>query len=120
MAGAGLLVEGLFSAAGLIPKSRPETHRRDPLPLELHHRRSTSPSWPSSPSCTGCYRHRDRLGGGQGYAIDPICGMQVRTANAPARTTHAGQTYWFCCDGCREHFEADPARHAASAGPSPG
>ena len=57
------------------------------------------------------YRNRERLGGGKGYAIDPVCGMQVRTADAPATTVHAGQPY-FCSDHCRERFEAT---HAASA-----
>ena len=27
-------------------------------------------------------RHRERFGGGVGYAIDPVCGMQVRTGDA--------------------------------------
>ena len=31
------------------------------------------------------YRQRDRLGGGAGYAKDPICGMQVEIAHAPAK-----------------------------------
>ncbi len=30
------------------------------------------------------YRNRDRLGAGGGYALDPVCGMQVEIANAPA------------------------------------
>jgi len=29
------------------------------------------------------YRHRDRFGGGAGYAKDPVCGMQVQTEHAP-------------------------------------
>jgi YHS domain-containing protein/uncharacterized membrane protein YraQ (UPF0718 family) len=107
------------------------------------------------------YRNRERLGGGTGYALDPVCGMQVRMSNAPASTirdgdriyfcsdrcrerfdrsdvaareaeeataidpicgmsvdpaaapaqrTHDGVTYWFCCDGCAQAFDADPAR----------
>ena len=30
------------------------------------------------------YRNRDRLQGDSVYAFDPICGMQVRLADAPA------------------------------------
>jgi YHS domain-containing protein len=56
------------------------------------------------------YRNRERLGGGRGYAFDPVCGMQVQIAHAPAHTTFEGCDYWFCCDGCRERFEASPAR----------
>ena len=56
------------------------------------------------------YRNRERLGGGRGYALDPVCGMQVETANAPASADHAGARYWFCSDHCRERFEADAER----------
>ena len=59
-------------------------------------------------------RHRDRFGGGEGYAIDPVCSMQVRTADAPARATYKHHTYYFCADRCREKFEADPARYLNS------
>ena len=60
------------------------------------------------------HRNRERFGGGQGYAIDPVCGMQVQTANAPARSVRGDRTYYFCSDRCRERFEAD-----YSEGPSP-
>ena len=39
---------------------------------------------------------------------DPVCGMQVDTGRAAARRTHAGRTYYFCCDGCADRFDADP------------
>ncbi|MHB8669543.1 MAG: YHS domain-containing protein [Acidimicrobiales bacterium] len=59
------------------------------------------------------YRNRDRLGGGAGLALDVVCGMQVRTADAPASASYDGQRYWFCSDRCRERLEADPARFAS-------
>jgi YHS domain-containing protein/uncharacterized membrane protein YraQ (UPF0718 family) len=55
-------------------------------------------------------RLRTRLGGGQGYAIDPVCGMQVQTAHASATATHAGTTFYFCAERCRDRFVATPAR----------
>ncbi len=42
--------------------------------------------------------------------IDPVCHMTVDVATARHRTTHEGRTYYFCSAGCRERFEADPAR----------
>ncbi len=67
------------------------------------------------------YRNRIRLGGGRGYAIDPVCGMQVESARAPATVDRAGVSRFFCSDRCRARFEADPdhyeqhpASHAAS------
>jgi uncharacterized protein len=59
------------------------------------------------------YRNRERFGGGAGYAKDPVCGMQVEVAHAPATATHEGTTYFFCSDHCRHRFDADPARFAA-------
>ena len=41
-------------------------------------------------------------------ARDPVCGMTVRT-DSRHRAEHAGQTYYFCCGGCRERFVAAPA-----------
>jgi uncharacterized membrane protein YraQ (UPF0718 family)/YHS domain-containing protein len=61
-------------------------------------------------------RNRRRFGGGVGYAIDPVCGMQVRTIDAPARVTHDDHVAYFCSEHCRERFERDPARfHQSSA-----
>ncbi len=58
-------------------------------------------------------RHKDRFGGGAGYALDPVCGMQVRVADAPASVTVGGTGYWFCSDRCRDRFVADPERHGS-------
>jgi hypothetical protein len=55
-------------------------------------------------------RNRSRFGGGDGYAIDPVCGMQVRTGDAPAQVLHHGTTYSFCSDRCRDRFSSDPGR----------
>lgn len=60
------------------------------------------------------YRHRDRLGGGERYAKDPVCGMQVERGNAPATAHHDGQTVYFCSDRCHDKFTRDPARYAGA------
>jgi len=51
-------------------------------------------------------RRRRRLGEASGYAIDPVCKMQVRLADAPARADVDDHTYYFCSDRCRERFVA--------------
>jgi xanthine dehydrogenase accessory factor len=48
--------------------------------------------------------------------IDPICGMEVETANARYRFTSGGRTFFFCCAGCRASFAADPERYLAARG----
>ena len=52
--------------------------------------------------------NRARFGGGEGYAIDPVCKMQVETSNAPAKILFNGSWVYFCSDNCREHFEKSP------------
>ncbi len=45
---------------------------------------------------------------GNRTAIDPVCGMEVDTRNAPGGSTqHNGVTYYFCGTGCRLEFEED-------------
>jgi hypothetical protein len=107
MAAAGLIVEGLFHLFGAVPTERPATVVE------------TTFAWNYTTVLNivalgafaflyWLYRSRSRLGGGQGYAIDPVCGMQVERAHAPARATRDGQDYWFCSDRCCERFESDP------------
>jgi YHS domain-containing protein/uncharacterized membrane protein YraQ (UPF0718 family) len=119
MAAAGLIVEGLSSVVGLIP-----THRAQAIaPTRFQWNYTTFLNiaflgifallyW--------LYRHRERLGGGSGYARDPVCGMQVRTADAPAESSVGAQQFWFCSDRCRERFASDPDRFMEGIGASPG
>ncbi len=43
-------------------------------------------------------------------AIDPICGMTVDEASA-LRAERDGQTFYFCCDHCRQKFLSAPPAH---------
>jgi hypothetical protein len=106
MAAAGLITEGIFRAAGLVPTIRP-AHI---VPEHL--------SWNYTSYLNiiflalfgllyWTYCNRERLGGGGGYALDPVCGMQVVMVNAPASVLHLGRRLYFCSDSCRERFVAD-------------
>ena len=48
---------------------------------------------------------------------DPVCGMMIDPATAPAKRVHAGTTYYFCAQGCAKAFEANPAKYTAGAAP---
>jgi hypothetical protein len=109
MSAAGLITEGIFRAAGLIPTSRPT----QVAPAHF--------SWDYTTYLNivfllvfglqyWAYRNRDRLGGGGGYARDRVCGMQVETVNAPASLVHDGERLYFCSDHCRDRFESSPDR----------
>ena len=55
------------------------------------------------------YRHRD-TSGPQRYAKDPVCGMQIEIAHAPASRQRDGHTLYFCSDHCARRFDAEPAK----------
>jgi len=108
---AGLVTEGIFTAAGLVPTQRPT----EVAPAHFSWNYTTYLNliflalfgvlyW--------LYRNRERFGAGQGYARDPMCRMQVETANAVASVVHDGQRVYFCSDHCKGRFLADPRRPA--------
>jgi Cu+-exporting ATPase len=49
---------------------------------------------------------------------DPVCGMAVDSARAPAKFDHAGKTYYFCCQGCATKFAADPQKYLHAKSPA--
>ncbi|HEX2856253.1 MAG TPA: YHS domain-containing protein [Propionibacteriaceae bacterium] len=64
-------------------------------------------------------------GGGYGTASDrkepamnqqcPVCGNPVDSQQSPT-ATYNGETYRFCCEGCRDRFQADPESYVGQAG----
>lgn len=45
-------------------------------------------------------------------AVDPVCGMTVAVVPDTLYSDAAGERRWFCREGCRDAFEAEPARYA--------
>jgi uncharacterized membrane protein YraQ (UPF0718 family) len=91
MSAAGLAVEYLFGALDLVPAHRlvqivPDTLRWDDTAILniIFLGVFAMLYWLS--------RNQVRFGGGVGCALDPVCGMQVQTASAPATARHAGHT----------------------------
>jgi uncharacterized protein (TIGR03382 family) len=114
MAAAGLIVEGLFNVAGLIPQHRSQT-------IVATHFQWNYTTYLNIVFLAvfallyWLYRNQTRLGGGSGYAVDPVCGMQVRTADAPAQSSATGEPVWFCSDRCQQRFDLDPSRYTGAA-----
>ncbi|MEO5584560.1 MAG: YHS domain-containing protein, partial [Flavobacteriales bacterium] len=50
---------------------------------------------------------------------DPVCGMDVDPATAKYSSEYKGTTYYFCMEGCKKKFDADPAKYLVPAS-SPG
>jgi uncharacterized membrane protein YraQ (UPF0718 family)/YHS domain-containing protein len=117
MAVAGLITQGLFVAGGLEPTTRPKTVVPDHF------------AWNATTYLNlvflvlfglmfFLYRNRERLGAGHGYARDPVCGMQVETAHAPARATQGGEARYFCSERCKEQFVTETTRPGTLRSPS--
>lgn len=43
--------------------------------------------------------------------IDPVCGMEVDPSTAAAEVCHEGIKVFFCAEGCRDTFLANPKRY---------
>ena len=48
-------------------------------------------------------------------AKDPVCGMQVNEASAPAKTDYGGKTYYFCSSACKATFGKNPEKYASQS-----
>lgn len=46
-----------------------------------------------------------------GMVHDPVCGMEVDPAKAEHKHEHAGETYYFCSQGCHDKFVAEPSKY---------
>jgi len=49
-------------------------------------------------------------------ARDPMCGMSV-AKTSERFSDYEGERFWFCCDGCKRKFDADPATAAKGVDP---
>lgn len=53
---------------------------------------------------------RAATGAGEELAIDPICGMSVARLEGTPSAERGGETFYFCCEGCKAKFEAESER----------
>lgn len=51
---------------------------------------------------------------------DPVCHMPIEPAQAAAQAEHKGKTYYFCSEGCRKTFAANPEKYASAVAPAAG
>ncbi|WP_250152577.1 heavy metal translocating P-type ATPase [Ancylobacter radicis] len=96
----------------------------DPRPEPAHHAPASGPGHAQDHACCGGKGHEaghdhashdhahDPAGCGHAHmAKDPVCGMDVDPHTAQHRAEHGGRTYYFCCNGCRTKFMADPGKY---------
>jgi uncharacterized membrane protein YraQ (UPF0718 family)/YHS domain-containing protein len=104
---AALIVDGLFSAAGLIPDgARPS---RDDIfgAVELDYKLVLNVL--AAVAFAALFYLTIRRG-----ATDPVCGMKVDRAKA-LPLEHEGTTYYFCSEHCLHAFESDPQSYVGKS-----
>ncbi|MHB8490648.1 MAG: permease [Solirubrobacteraceae bacterium] len=100
---AALVVDGLFSAAGLVPGGARPTRTDVFGAIAVNYRLALNVL--GLAIFAALFWLTKRRG-----ATDPVCGMTVDRARAISKD-HAGRTYFFCSAGCLEAFEHSPEDH---------
>jgi len=49
------------------------------------------------------------------FYVNPVCGVPVDKNSPKHIIEYKGEKVYFCCDGCKVKFEADPAKYMAKA-----
>ncbi len=44
--------------------------------------------------------------------VNPVCGIPVEKSTAKHVIEYKGESYYFCCDGCKVSFEKEPEKYA--------
>lgn len=102
---AGFLTGLLFQAAGVVPAVRPG---RPVVGDTLRWNWTTGLDVAALVALAVLARLRRRPPGERGLAtaVDPVCGMQVDTAHAPARAVVGERLIFFCSERCRDRYLA--------------
>jgi uncharacterized membrane protein YraQ (UPF0718 family) len=103
MSAAGLITEYLFRALSLVPSTRPSQL----APEQFAWNYTTFLNIAALAALAFLLvlrRHKVQLDDQTGFAVDPVCGMQVEIASAPASCTSESRTFYFCSDGCRDKW----------------
>jgi uncharacterized protein len=101
MVAAALIVDGIFSALGLIPTGARPTRNDIFGSIELDYKLVLNILGLMVFSALFWLTMRRGV-------TDPVCGMKVDRARA-VRKEVAGETYYFCSEHCLHAFEADPS-----------
>ena len=106
---AALIIEGVFHVAGLVPTGARPTRADIFSGVRLNYKFVLNAL--GALAFVALFALTARRG-----VTDPVCGMKVDRAKALKLRDH-GHTVYFCCEGCRDTFLADPARYAHAPTP---
>jgi uncharacterized protein len=100
---AALIVDGIFSALGLIPTGARPTRADIFSSIGLNYKLALNVlGFVIFAALFGLTARRG--------STDPVCGMKVDRAKA-VTAEYAGRTFYFCSDHCRHAFQSDPEQY---------
>ena len=106
---AALAVDGLFSALGLVPSERPSIDSVTSRGIAWNYTTVLNIVFLAVAATLVSLTLRRG-------ARDPVCGMTVdRHAGTPS-SVYRGHTYYFCSEGCKARFDAEPERYVDATG----
>jgi uncharacterized protein len=104
MVAAALIVDGIFSALGLVPTHRPSIESISERAITWNYTAALNVVFLFVAAALVALTLRRS-------AKDPVCGMTVDRGKTPHRSVHAGDTMYFCSAHCKKRFDEDPERH---------
>jgi len=106
---AALAVDGIFTALGLVPTKRPSIDSISSRGISWNYTTFLNIVFLAvAVVLVGLTLRRG--------ARDPVCGMTVDRHAGKPTATYLGRTYYFCGEGCKAKFDADPERYVDATG----
>jgi len=104
MAGAALIVDGIFSGSGLVPTHRPSIDSIANRGIHWNYTTALNIVFLLVAAVLVALTL-------QRGAKDPVCGMTVDRHKTAFKSTYKGRTVYFCSAGCKARFDAEPERY---------
>ena len=101
---AALAVDGIFSALGLVPTERPSIDSISSRGISWNYTTFLNIIF----LAIAVFLVALTLRRG---ARDPVCGMTVDRGAGKPTSSYRGHTYYFCSEGCKAKFDAEPERY---------
>jgi uncharacterized protein len=104
-----LAIDGIFDALGLVPSTRPSVDSIASRGIAWNYTTFLNiVFFAVGAALIGLTLRRG--------AVDPVCGMTVDRHAGKPTVVYEGRTYYFCGQGCKARFEAEPERYVDATG----
>ena len=104
-----LAIDGIFDALGLVPSTRPSVDSIASRGIAWNYTTFLNIVFlAAGAALIGLTLRRG--------AVDPVCGMTVDRHAGKPTVVYEGHTYYFCGEGCKARFEAEPERYVDATG----